>query len=338
MPKYKGKPTAYLDQNILDMFVKYGMGDFGRKLIENYQIIYSNETLKEIKRSTGFEEKFLSLLNDLKAYHLKVVLKQPGFIVTDQATITNRDTSQVYDEYCQNVVSYGNIENAMQQWVFKFSGGRVGESISDIHAEQLEAFSDLIDGMVNNAKTLPNRPRELVANYSKLMIDQCRSILKELETLTKKDIPDSKNWNGIREFRKALKVGPRELNNIKPPNILQKIWDVYKILLPNNEYIKDLEDFFRLKVNPIYPDRPYYKHEKVAGIYNMLNTIGYYPDANINKKRRFVASMSDNGHASLASFCDTLLSRDKNFLKKVAAAYEYLQIPTNVKHVVVDYA
>ena len=338
IPKYQGKPTVYLDQNMLSMFVKHETKGFGQKLIENYQVVYSDETIKEIKRSTGFEKDFLSLLNELKAYHLKIVLEQPGFKDTDQATITERDAFEAYEEYCQNETEFGKIENSMQQWLFKFSGGRLGESISDIHAEQIEAFSDLMDNMFDYSEGLPSELRNHVVEYSQLMIDQLKSTLKETEALMEKDTPDSRNWNGIKEFRQALEMGPRELNNIAPPNVLEKIWNIYKVLLPTNEHIKDLEDFFRIKVNPIYPDRPYYKHQKVTGIYNMLNTLGYYPDSKVDKARRFVASMSDNSHASLASFCDVLLSRDKNFVKKVSAAYEYLNITTIVKHVVVNYA
>jgi hypothetical protein len=46
IPKYQGKPTVYLDQNMLSIFVKHETGGFGRKLIENYQVVYSDETLR----------------------------------------------------------------------------------------------------------------------------------------------------------------------------------------------------------------------------------------------------------------------------------------------------
>ena len=69
----------------------------------------------------------------------------------------------------------------------------------------------------------------------------------------------------------------------------------------------------------------------------MLNTLGYFPDSKVHKEERFVAAMSDNSHASMASFCALLLSRDKNFVKKVQAVYEYLDVPTEVKLVTVNY-
>ncbi|MCV3264890.1 hypothetical protein OGZ01_30145 [Vibrio harveyi] len=63
IPVYQGKQTVYLDQNILDLFVKHGLGEFGLMLSREYQVIYSDESLKEIKRSVGYEDKFLNVLN-----------------------------------------------------------------------------------------------------------------------------------------------------------------------------------------------------------------------------------------------------------------------------------
>ncbi len=326
----------YLDHNILDVLVKNGIDGFGENLMNNYKIVYSDETLKEIKRSTGYEKKFLFVLKELEASHLKLVLEQPEFLITDQVTITDRDVFQAFEEYCQNQTEYGNIESAMQQWVLKFSGGRVGDTIEDIHGEQLEAFSQLIDDMLKNADELPLDISSQLAEYSKVMIEQFESSLKQSETLMKANIPDPKNWNGIKEFRGVSNIGPKELNNIKPPKTLEKIWKMYKDLKPYIDQKMDMEDFFSFKTNPIYPDRPYYKHQKITGIYNFLNTLGYYPDSNIHKERRFVAAMSDNSHASMASFCHLLLSGDENFVKKVQAAYEYLKISTIVKLVVVN--
>lgn len=338
IPQYSGKPTLYLDQNILDLFVKNGVGGFGRQLMDNFQIVYSDETLKEIRRSVGYENNFLNVLKDLGSYHLKIVVEQPGFIITDKATVTSRDAFEAYEEYCSNDNEYGSIENSMNQWLFKFSGGRSGDSISDIHEEQLAAFSQLMGGMLDNVDELPAELRENIREYSALMMDQYRSTIHELEKTMSKDIPDTKYWNGIKSFRESMGIGPAELNNIEPPNAIEKIWDIFKAKLPEKDRIKSLDDFFQIRINPIYPDRPCHLHQKVTGMYNMLNTLGYFPDSKVHKERRFVAAMSDNSHASMASFCNLLLSRDENFIKKVRAIYEYLEVPTEVTLVTVNNA
>ena len=337
-PQYQGKPTAYLDQNILDLFVSHGLGGFSEELMSKFQVVYSDETLNEIKRSGDYSRKFLSVLKDLKAHHLKLVLEQPGFISTDKATLTNRDPYEAYQEYCENAPEYNDVQYAMEQWLFKFSGGRVGDGISEIHNEQKKAFSDLMNQLKSQVSEISEEIPDLenmFGDYENLMKLQLEGALDETERLMKENILDDKNWSGIKDFRNAAGVGPKQLNNITPPDILKKIWDKFRTLPPYNTMDIGIEEFFGLNENPIYPDQPYFKHQKVTGIYNMLNTLGYYPDSKVHKERRFVASLSDTSHASIASFCNVLFSRDEAFVKKVEAAYEYLGIPTLVKYVVV---
>lgn len=338
IPPYQGKPTVYLDQNILDLFTKYGVGDFGQNLLDNYQVVYSDETLKEIRRSKGFEDKFLNVLKELNASHLKLIVEQPNFVITGNATITKQNPFESYKEYCQKTSEYQSLEHAMQQSLFKFSGGRKGESIADIHNEQITAFTELMDSMLENTNELPAEVQSQIVSYTEVMKSEYKSTLAQTERMMIKDIPDDKNWDGIKDFRSHVGVGPKQLNNIEPPNVLVKIWNELKKTPPYFDNVIDIDDFFQLKKNPIYPEQPYYKHQKVTAIYNMLNTLGYYPDSNVHKERRFTAAMSDNGHASIASFSNILLSNDESFIKKVRVAYEYLEISTIAQHVVINYA
>lgn len=336
-PKYKGKPTVYLDHNILDMFTKHGIGSFGRVLINDYQVVYSDETLKEIKRSTGYENKFLEVLKNLNAHYLKLVVEPPQYTSTDTATISKYDPYVVYAEYCQSNENEEGLEHAMQQWLFKISGGRTGETIADIHDEQKAAYSTLMDSILDDIDELPIETQEQASSWVEMMKSQLSTTLQETEGMIKKYVTDDKNWNAIKDFRDHLGIGPNELNNIEPPNVLEKIWNIYKELPPYDSNASDIDDFFLLKKNPIYPELSYYNHQKVTGIYNMLNTLGYHPDSKVHKERRFVAAMSDNSHASIASFCHILISNDMAFIKKVSAAYEYLKVPTLAQHVVIKY-
>lgn len=336
MACYDGKPTAYLDHNILDIFVKYGALDFAEVLKSKFQIVYSDETLKEIKRSGNYSTQFLTVLRNLNGFHLKIVMDQPGFIVTDRATITDRDPFEAYDEYCNSEPEYRDVQKSMEQWLYKFCGGRVGEGIAEIHSEQKEAFRELLNRISSQVADIEwEQPiiEDMFKEYSGQMEVQLNFTLNETERLMKQNISDDKNWSGIKDFRKNINIGPKELNNIEPPNVLLQIWEKYRALAPYNEMAINIEDFFGVAKNPIYPDQPYFNHQKVTGIYNMLNTLGYFPDSKVHKERRFIASLSDTSHASMASFCNILISRDEYFVKKVKAAYEFLQIETYVQHV-----
>ena len=336
-PQYNGKPTAYLDQNILDMFVKHESLGFAELLKSKFQVVYSDENLKEIRRSGNYADQFLKVLERLNAFHLKIVLEQPGFVVTDQATLTNCDPLDAFNEFCQNVSEYHNVLKAMEQPVFKYSGGRVGEGVAEIHDEQKVVFSKLLDQInehsVEFSVDIPGIER-VIKEHGESLRAQLETSLNELERMMKENISDDTTWCGIKDFRAAVGFGAKELNAIEPPNVLHQIWEKYRVTPQYENTNIDIDTFFGLDQNPLYQSQPYFNHQKVTMIYFKLNTFGYYPDSQIHKERRFIASLSDTGHASFASFCNVLFSRDEYFVKKVKAAYEYLNIPTVVQYLI----
>lgn len=151
----------------------------------------------------------------------------------------------------------------------------------------------------------------------------------------RKYIEDELNCSGVQTYRNHMKIGPVQLNNIEPPNVIEKIWSIYKTLDGYRENNFSIEQFLGVSRNPIY-NREMYLHEKVTSIYNVLNIIGYYPDSKMKHDRRFTAAMSDSGHAAIASFSHFLFSRDAAFIHKTRAAYEYLNVKTQVIEVIVN--
>lgn len=223
----------------------------------------------------------------------------------------------------------------MEQWLFKFSGGNAGVGISEIHNNQKIAFLKLMNNLklqlYQSSDEIPD-VEYLFEEYENDMTAKLVDALDEIEKLLKENVSDDKNWSGVKSFRSKIGIGPKKLNNITPPKVLNQIWEMFR---HESQYSSvGIDEFYGLKTNPIYPDRPYFKHQKVTSVYNMLNTLGYWPDSNIDKERRFVAALSDNSHASMASFSHVLFSRDKAFVKKVRATYEYLEIPTHVQFIV----
>lgn len=193
--QYQGKPTSYLDQNILDLFVSIGLGDFADGLKSKFRVVYSDETLKEIKRSGDYAEKFLNVLKKLDAYHLKIILEQPGFVITDKATLTSRDPFEAYEEYLKNEPEYNDVQLAMEQSLYKFSGGRVGDGISEIHDEQKEAFTALINQLSIHASELSQEIpgiEGVIKEYGEAMKTQLDVTLDEIERLMKENISDDR--------------------------------------------------------------------------------------------------------------------------------------------------
>lgn len=333
-----GKPTAYLDHNILDVFVENQDLPFASELKEKYQIVYSDETLKEIKRSGDNGSHFLEVLESLEAMHLQIFVTE-SFKVTDQAILKELSPFDAFENYCKNIEPvYEAMEKATAQSLLKFHGGRIGSDLDEINREQIDSFDGLmnyISDRVDEVKDLLPGIDAAVSTYTKEMQNSFNEALAQSTAELRKHIEDEFNYSGVQTYRNQMKVGPKQLNNVKPPNVIEKIWEIYKALDGYRENNFSIEQFLGVSRNPIY-NREMYLHEKVTSAYNVLNVIGYYPDSKMKDDRRFTAAMSDAGHAAIASFSHYLFSRDAAFIHKTRAVYEYLNVKTQVVEVIIN--
>lgn len=117
-----------------------------------------------------------------------------------------------------------------------------------------------------------------------------------------------------------------QLNNIEMPNVVQKIWNLYK----GKEAYKNfsIDDFWNLKILQNMKERDLYNYEKVNIMYNMMNFIGFHQDTKLDQINGVQRAMSDFTHAQIASFCHFFFTHDIKLKNKVEAIYEYLEINT----------
>lgn len=329
---YSGKLTAYLDQNIIDFLVKNRNSPFLSELKEDYQVVYSDETLKEIKRAGDGGSQHLDVLESLEAMHLKILVTN-SYQITDQAIIIKSNPFVDFENYCNNVEPvYEAMEKATAQSLLKFYGGRVGSDFDDINREQADSFSHLmnhISNQVDEIKDLVPGIETVISTYIDKMQNSFNEALAQSATELRKYIKNELNYSGMQTYRSHMNVGPMQLNNIEPPNVIEKIWSIYKSIDGYGENGFSIEQFLGISINPIY-NREMFLHEKVTAIYNLLNIIGYHPDSKMKEDKRFTAAMSDAGHATMASFSDVLFSNDAAFIHKTRAAYEYLKVKCRV--------
>lgn len=339
-PRYQGKPTAYLDHNILDLLVKNPTLAFKAELKDKFQILYSDENLKEIKRSGENGASYLKLFNELGAMYLKLVLT-PQFEVTGDATITELDTFVAFDNYCENIDPiYENLEQSMSQTLLKFYGGRSDANFDDIKNGQIDAFDDLMSHLQNLGEELQETEvnSEINAQISAYTADMKKkhdSAVAQSANELRKHVDDESNYSGVKNYRDYTGIGPVQLNNIEPPNVIEKIWEAHSELDGYKGHEFSIEQFYGISSNPIY-GREMFFFEKVTSIYNVLNVVGFHPDSKMKKERRFTAAMSDAGHASIGSFADYVFSRDLAFVKKTRACYEFLNAKSQVIEVTVS--
>jgi hypothetical protein len=121
LPTYSGKTTVYIDQNVLTMAVKNCDPVFFRLLAEEYQVIYSDDTLREIKRS-GQPEKFLAALLDLSAMHFKYQFNG-AFEATGNMIIGDLSPAQAFANYLLIEPVYDTMFTAAHQTTLKIYGG-----------------------------------------------------------------------------------------------------------------------------------------------------------------------------------------------------------------------
>ena len=320
---------VYFDHNILDSLVK---GDcFNVKgLLGKIKCIavFSDENIKEIVKSKGYEHKFLEVLKEIKAQYLTPIVNE-NFLPTGNAKVNEVDPLEVYNLYLNNVDPVPKFGYGLSGILQKFYGGLEDKTFEEIAKNGAQELKDYLNKSIESIQDI----EELDPNFKNILKDffaEAPEIIEESGRNLANQLDDKSEAAQISQFEKATGIGPRTLNNIKGPNVLEKVWDTVQKGMPNHEL--DLEIFFGIKPAPWSPnpERELTILEKVNAIYHQLNFLGYFRDSNMKVERRFNASFSDMTHAGLASFCHLFVCSDKNLSMKSSAAYEYLNLSTKI--------
>ncbi|MDX1347501.1 MAG: hypothetical protein R3189_04530 [Thiomicrorhabdus chilensis] len=214
--------------------------------------------------------------------------------------------------------------------LMKFYGGQPDRSFEEIFQQgavdlqkYLNEALEGIDGISLDETIDIQSIKKLIEDLPELMISQSSKMAEEL---------DEREESPVSEFETKTGIGPIVLKNVKPPNVVKKIWQMLSDIEGFSEI--DMEKFFGVKPHSFEEDsdRERTIQEKVNAIYHQLNFLGYYRDSKMKKDRRFRASFSDMTHVGVASFCHLFLCRDEDLVMKAAAAYEYLGVKTRILH------
>jgi hypothetical protein len=320
-PKFTGKPLAYLDHNIIDAIEKYKIPEFQKWIKDSYTPVYSNESLEEIKRSSN-ENTFLEILEQLEAIHIHPTINQQFIPIENQATLTARCPFEIYDRYIDSMKPYSKLITSALDLNRKFMGGKKDRKFSDITDEQKKIFQSFIQDSIASTENINHPLITETVNKFKIYAETHPVIMDKTSQLLESSFKNQESWNGLKEFRNSNNMGPKELNNIKEKNVVEKIKKILSENTGKNETLFDI-DFYEKAMNRAIPTI-----EQCSIIYNILNTIGYFPDSSMHKDNRFNASTSDCTHVSFASLCSFLISCDDKLIKKASATYEYLKVST----------
>jgi len=141
-------------------------------------------------------------------------------------------------------------------------------------------------------------------------------------------------FDAMKQFRKELELEPKELNNIKPPNVIDQLDKIVEEKT-KNKYPHSGSGFGvkRLLETSLkyYPDSKNLGLEsRMAAVFSSLNFLGFWPDK--EKRTNLVAAFNDALHAATASYCDYFVTEDRSLRVKTMAAYEFFEVATNVGH------
>ena len=331
------KPLAYFDQNILDIFHKYIPEEHSVSILftEDFQVVYSDTTLAEIHKAgvngknLKYTKNFLNVLTRLNAQHISLMMED-GCIIN---TIYRSFQSPIahYELFLENM-KYDNFITPTQKTSLALFGGIDDYEI--LKNEQKKAMQDLQMHLKAQIEFLKEGSDDnpvieaFIKDYDQKIIEldsqiDCfnENVDKSLDNIRDNTIEKA----GHKALREGLNIDINILKDIKPPNILNGIIEYLESI--NSENIALMFDFDNNYTNL---SRKPYTFEKVNHIYAMLNLIGYHEDEKLHQEDKHLRALRDMSHASYACFCEYFFTNDERLIKKTQAAYEYLNIATQI--------
>ncbi len=317
----------YLDHNVLNSILK-GDPDHIRGHFdgENVVAVFSNENLKEISHSRGFEEEFLDLLRDLGAKHL-ISLVDHAFVPTGKAQLLSVDPQEAYSSLMETLEQAPEGDFGLSELLRKTYGGLPDTSHREIISkgnQQLMAMLSSACKQLQDDSTIDILAKEKILQ----LMSQLPAQLTVASEGVAAALDSARQQLSVDDFENGTGLGPLELNNIGGPGVVVQIWEKLRTSMPGS--CIELDSFFGLK-NRMWSNDPNgvpTTTEKVNAIYHMLNFLGYFRDTNMKDERGLRRSFLDMTHAGMASYCHAFLSGDKRMVMKTRAAYEYLNVGT----------
>jgi hypothetical protein len=324
-------PLIYLDQNIYDK-LRRGVADWLKEEIKkHFTVVYSDQTLDEIDGNDKLREIYLDILEAFDPLYMKLVLTEK-FRITDRVQFHRGPVRQLFEKWKINRSEIPTGFESTLKMANKLAGGLKGIRFDELIDGQKQDFDKLMLDMVDKSKDDENL-QPLILTLANQMTDEFDKVSKQMKDTLNERIKDQENFRGNKELHEKVKIGPKQLKNIKPPEVIRKIWDQ----ISNSSELKGkditFDKFFQLETNPIYPGEDYPIYSKVSMLYNVLNSVGYFPDKDIERTNRFAGSLCDSQHASNAIFCKYLMTGDHAMSMKCSAIYEYLGIGTQIIYV-----
>lgn len=124
-------------------------------------------------------------------------------------------------------------------------------------------------------------------------------------------------------FRNALNLDITKLNNYSPREVVEQV-NEKKAAFGGFSFLGMIDHAISLFPN----NEDFGLHNKFAGVFEMLDLVGYWKDK-YNEKSNY-ARLWDSNHAYFSSFCDYFISNDKRTRNKAKVAFEIFDVKTKI--------
>jgi len=288
--------TIYLDHNVIDGFDKGETAYLDPLLADEGVLpIISLSSVDEIFRG-GDEDRSRRNIESLKKLGVRYIHSGPD---ESHMSISELDYENMHQKWSKMQSEVGPLNDSHFRFISTLFRGNTPETIQDMD----QAVEDQVVWIKNNYDKFPSAQRQM----GKVLCDP-----QEYKELSRQ----------LLHLRALLPFTPKKINNISERSVF---WTcVSKLKSASSPRLQLIGDFIDNEIKSAKTI-----DDQFTIVFHSLNLFGYYPD-DLTQKDKVRSNFSDANHATYAIACDGLLTLDKRFAKRAAAAMGALELKTEV--------
>ncbi len=288
--------TIYLDHNVIDGFDK-GETAYIDPLFADKKIllIVSLASVDEIFRG-GDEARSEKNIESLKRLGVRYIHHDPD---ESHMSINELDYENMRDKWAKMQSEVGPLNDSYSQFINSLYRGNTPETIQEMD----EAIENQVAWIKNNYDKFPS---------VKIQMDTILHDPQEYKELSRQAL----------HLKGLLPFTPKEINNIQEKKVFWFCVD--KLKSADNSNLQLIGESIENEIKSAKTIS-----DQFTIVFYWLNFFGYYPD-DLTKKNKARSNFSDATHAEYAIACDGLLTSDKKFAHRAAAAIGALELRTKV--------
>lgn len=129
------------------------------------------------------------------------------------------------------------------------------------------------------------------------------------------------------KFREDVGIDMKRINNYSPDEVIEHLNTKLTLYGTKQSFIEIMEYSTNL-----FPDtREFGLHNKIAGIFELLDMLGYWKDEQTTTSNE--ARLWDSLHTYYSTYCDYFFSDDKRTRYKAKVVFDLFKIKTEVKSI-----